>query len=64
VYRSAPASPFAARARGYIKHGVAEGARLVTGGADRPEGLEKGFFGPVLCVLAHEDEDDAVRRPP
>ncbi|MBA2624028.1 MAG: aldehyde dehydrogenase family protein [Acidimicrobiia bacterium] len=32
------------RVRGYIEKGQAEGARLVTGGAEAPEGLEKGFF--------------------
>jgi betaine-aldehyde dehydrogenase len=28
----------------YIKKGIEEGAQLVTGGTDRPEGLEKGYF--------------------
>ena len=32
------------RVRGYIKKGVDEGAKLVTGGAEAPEGLEKGYF--------------------
>jgi acyl-CoA reductase-like NAD-dependent aldehyde dehydrogenase len=32
------------RVRGYIEKGVAEGARLVTGGAEPPEGLDKGYF--------------------
>ena len=32
------------RVRGYIKKGIEEGAKLVTGGAEAPEGLEKGFF--------------------
>lgn len=71
-----------ARIRGYIEQGVAEGARLVVGGAEQPDGLAKGFFvkptlfadvdnsmtiaqeeifGPVLSVIAYEDEDDAVR---
>jgi aldehyde dehydrogenase (NAD+) len=70
------------RVRGYIEQGIAEGARLVTGGPQPPEGLEQGFFvrptvfadvtnsmtiareeifGPVLCVIAYDDEDDAVR---
>src|SRR5271165_3319835 len=65
-----------------INQGVEEGARLVTGGPGRPEGISKGFFakptvfapvrndmtiareeifGPVLCIIAYEDEDDAVR---
>ncbi len=70
------------RVRGYIEKGVEEGARLVTGGPEAPEGLDQGFFvrptvfadvtpemtiareeifGPVLAILAYEDEDDAVR---
>jgi acyl-CoA reductase-like NAD-dependent aldehyde dehydrogenase len=70
------------RVRAYIEKGIAEGARLVTGGPEPPEGLERGFFvrptvfagvtpemtiareeifGPVLAILAYEDEDDAVR---
>jgi aldehyde dehydrogenase (NAD+) len=32
------------RVRGYIKKGVEEGATLVTGGAEPPEGLQKGYF--------------------
>mgnify|MGYP002382415574 FL=1 len=32
------------RVRGYIEQGLAEGARLVTGGAEPPEGLERGYF--------------------
>jgi acyl-CoA reductase-like NAD-dependent aldehyde dehydrogenase len=32
------------RVRGYIKKGIEEGATLVCGGADSPEGLEKGYF--------------------
>ena len=32
------------RVRDYIKKGVDEGATLVTGGADAPENLDKGFF--------------------
>jgi acyl-CoA reductase-like NAD-dependent aldehyde dehydrogenase len=32
------------RVRGYINKGIAEGAKLVTGGAEPPEGLEKGYF--------------------
>jgi acyl-CoA reductase-like NAD-dependent aldehyde dehydrogenase len=70
------------RVRGYIRKGVEEGARLVTGGAEPPEGLPRGYFvrptvftdvrsemtiaqeeifGPVLCILPYDDEDDAVR---
>ena len=32
------------RVRSYIRKGQEEGASLVTGGADAPEGLEKGYF--------------------
>jgi aldehyde dehydrogenase (NAD+) len=32
------------RVQGYINKGIEEGARLVTGGPGRPDGLEKGFF--------------------
>ncbi|MFE5239483.1 MULTISPECIES: aldehyde dehydrogenase [unclassified Streptomyces] len=70
------------RVRDYIALGIEEGARLVTGGPQVPEGLEAGnyvtptvfadvdnsmriaqeeIFGPVLVVIAYDDEDDAVR---
>ncbi|MFJ8814772.1 aldehyde dehydrogenase [Amycolatopsis thermoflava] len=66
----------------YVRTGIEEGARLVTGGPEVPAGLENGFyvtptlfadvdnsmriaqeeiFGPVLVVIAYDDEDDAVR---
>ena len=32
------------RVRAYIRRGEEEGAKLVTGGADAPEGLEQGYF--------------------
>jgi aldehyde dehydrogenase (NAD+) len=32
------------RVRGYIEKGVDEGAKLLTGGAEAPDGLEHGFF--------------------
>ncbi len=32
------------RVRGYIKKGVDEGATLLTGGAELPDGLDKGYF--------------------
>ena len=32
------------RVRGYIEKGEAEGAKLVTGGAAPPEGLDRGYF--------------------
>jgi aldehyde dehydrogenase (NAD+) len=65
-----------------IGRGIEEGATLVSGGAGRPDGIEKGYyakptvfadvrndmtiareeiFGPVLCILPYESEDDAVR---
>jgi aldehyde dehydrogenase (NAD+) len=68
------------RVRGYLAKGVADGARVVTGGLDAPV-PDKGFFvaptvladvdpdsvvaqeeifGPVLAVLAYDDEDEAV----
>ena len=32
------------RVRGYIEKGVAEGAKLVTGGAEAPDGLDTGYY--------------------
>jgi acyl-CoA reductase-like NAD-dependent aldehyde dehydrogenase len=32
------------RVRGYIRKGVEEGAKLLTGGVEPPEGVDKGFF--------------------
>jgi aldehyde dehydrogenase (NAD+) len=32
------------RVRGYIEKGIDEGAKLVTGGAESPEGLDRGYF--------------------
>jgi len=32
------------RVRGYIQKGIDEGARLITGGAEPPAGLERGYF--------------------
>ena len=32
------------RVQGYIRKGIAEGAELLTGGADAPAGLAKGYF--------------------
>ncbi len=41
--------PLASRAQldrvtGYIRTGIEEGAKLVTGGPERPEGMEKGYY--------------------
>jgi aldehyde dehydrogenase (NAD+) len=65
-----------------IDKGIEEGARLITGGQGRPDGINKGYFvkptvfsdvrnnmmiareeifGPVLCIIPYDDEDDAVR---
>ena len=67
--------------RGYIDLGVEEGALVLCGGTDAPDGLDKGYFvrptvfssvepdmriaqeeifGPVLCLLPYETEDDAI----
>lgn len=32
------------RVRNYIHEGIASGAELITGGAEQPEGLDKGYF--------------------
>jgi aldehyde dehydrogenase (NAD+) len=69
------------RVTDYIDLGIAEGARLVTGGPGLPDEVERGWyvrptvfadvdngmriareeiFGPVLCVIPYDDEDDAV----
>ncbi|MTD57596.1 aldehyde dehydrogenase family protein [Amycolatopsis pithecellobii] len=66
----------------YIQSGVADGARLLAGGADVPPELGQGayvaptvftdvkpdmriareeIFGPVLCVIPFEDDEDAIR---
>jgi len=70
------------RVEGYIEKGIAEGARLLCGGAGRPDGLPKGYFvkptifsgvdnqmtiareeifGPVLCILPYETEEQAIQ---
>lgn len=70
------------RVRGYIRQGIAEGAELLLGGTEPPEGLDRGWyvrptvfgrvtpdmtiaqeeiFGPVLSIMAYQDEDEAVR---
>lgn len=70
------------RVRDYINKGVAEGAHLVAGGAEQPEGVPGGYFvkptvfanvnnsmsiaqeeifGPVLCIIPYEDEEEAIR---
>lgn len=70
------------RVQDAIRGGIAQGARLLAGGAGPVPGLAHGayvqptlfsthdaslhivreeIFGPVLCVLPHAGEDDAVR---
>jgi acyl-CoA reductase-like NAD-dependent aldehyde dehydrogenase len=69
------------RVRGYIKVGIEEGAKLICGGTEAPDGLDSGYFvqatvfsdvtpgmriaqeeifGPVLAIMAYDDEDEAV----
>jgi aldehyde dehydrogenase (NAD+) len=70
------------RVEGFIAKGITEGAKVITGGAGRPDGLTKGYFvkptifsnvrndmtiareeifGPVLCILPYESEEEAVQ---
>jgi betaine-aldehyde dehydrogenase len=70
------------RVRGYIRKGLEQGAQLLAGGPEAPEGLTRGYyvkptvlgrvqpeatiaqeevFGPVLSIIAYQDEADAVR---
>jgi aldehyde dehydrogenase (NAD+) len=65
-----------------ILKGIEEGAKLLSGGLGRPDGVDRGYFvkptifsgvrndmtiareeifGPVLCIIPYEDEEDAVR---
>ena len=47
------------RVRGYIQKGIDEGAKLVTGGPEPPEGLEKGYFvQPDRLLGGHHGHDD------
>jgi aldehyde dehydrogenase (NAD+) len=44
------------RVRGFIERGIEEGARLVTGGAEAPEGREAGYFvAPTVFGQVHPD---------
>ncbi|MBI4694854.1 MAG: aldehyde dehydrogenase family protein [Gammaproteobacteria bacterium] len=49
------------RVRDFIKKGVAEGARLVTGGAEVPEGLDKGYYVKPT-VFADVNNDMTIAR--
>ena len=46
------------RIESYIARGIAEGAKLVTGGEGRPEGLEKGYY--VRPTIFSEVTNDMV----
>ncbi|MCS5498324.1 aldehyde dehydrogenase family protein [Cnuibacter physcomitrellae] len=44
------------RVRGYIQSGIDEGARLMTGGPEAPEGLDRGFFvRPTVFSASNEN---------
>ena len=47
--------------QGLIKKGIDEGARLVAGGLDRPEGLDKGYFVRPT-VFADVNNDMTIAR--
>ena len=49
------------RVRGYIRKGIEEGATLVTGGAEAPGGLEKGYFVKPT-VFANVRNDMTIAR--
>jgi len=49
------------RVRNYIRKGVEEGASLVTGGAEAPDGLEKGYFVRPT-VFANVTSDMTIAR--
>ena len=49
------------RVRNYIKKGIDEGATLVTGGAEAPEGLDKGYFVRPT-VFANVRNDMTIAR--
>ncbi len=49
------------RVLGYIKKGIEEGATLVTGGVEKPEGLEHGFFVRPT-VFANVDNTMTIAR--
>ncbi|MFY9609861.1 MAG: aldehyde dehydrogenase family protein [Blastocatellia bacterium] len=49
------------RVRGFINKGIDEGATLVTGGAEAPEGLDKGYFVRPT-VFANVRNDMTIAR--
>lgn len=46
------------RVRGYIRRGMEEGAKLLCGGADRPDGFDRGYF--VRPTVFSEVRSDMV----
>jgi aldehyde dehydrogenase (NAD+) len=49
------------RVRGFIRTGVEEGAKLATGGAEQPEGVERGYYVSPT-VLANVTPDSTVAQ--
>jgi acyl-CoA reductase-like NAD-dependent aldehyde dehydrogenase len=49
------------RVRGYIQKGIDEGAKLLTGGADAPEGLDRGYFVRPT-VFSDVDPDSTIAQ--
>jgi aldehyde dehydrogenase (NAD+)/betaine-aldehyde dehydrogenase len=49
------------RVRGYITKGIDEGAKLLTGGPDAPEGLDKGYFVRPT-VFSEVDPDSTIAQ--
>lgn len=49
------------RVRGYIQQGIAEGARLITGGPDRPVALDRGYYVRPT-VFGAVNESSAIAR--
>ena len=49
------------RVRSYIERGVEDGAKLLTGGADAPEGLERGFYVRPT-VFSQVDPESAIAQ--
>jgi len=49
------------RVRGYIEKGIEEGATLVTGGVEPPEGIEKGYFVRPT-IFANVSNDMTIAR--
>ncbi|MGH2987283.1 MAG: aldehyde dehydrogenase family protein, partial [Solirubrobacterales bacterium] len=49
------------RVTGYVRKGISEGARLATGGPERPEGLERGYYVRPT-VFADVDPEMTIAR--